>query len=62
MRVPQPLAARQRPEEELQSTSLEVRLQQFNTLLDCAHQLGWAAALGEGEAEVQHRWAQLRTA
>jgi len=48
--------------EELRSTSLEVRLQQFNTLLGWAHQLGWAEALGEGEAEVRQRWARLRKA
>lgn len=51
-----------REEEELRSTSLEVKLQQFNTLLGWAHQLGWAAALGEGEAEVRQRWARLRKA
>lgn len=49
-----------REEEELRSTSLEVRLQQFNTLLRWAHQFGWTAALGEGEAEVRKRWARLR--
>ena len=51
-----------REEEELRSTPLEVKWQQFNTLLAWAHQLGWAAALGEGEAEVRQRWARLRKA
>ena len=49
-----------REEEELRSTSLEVKWRQFNTLLGWAHQFGWAAALGEGEAEVRKRWARLR--
>lgn len=51
-----------REEEELRSTPPEVKLQQFNTLLGWAHQLGWAAALGEGEDEVRQRWARLRKA
>jgi hypothetical protein len=51
-----------REEEELRSTSVEVKLQQFNTLLGWAHQFGWAAALSEGEAEVRQRWARLRKA
>jgi hypothetical protein len=51
-----------REQEELRATSLETRWQQFNTLLSWAHQLGWAVALGEGEAEVRQRWAQLRKA
>ena len=49
-----------REEEELRSTSLEVKWQQFNTLLNWAHQLGWTAALSEGEVEVRQRWARLR--
>jgi hypothetical protein len=48
--------------EELRSTPLEVKLQQFNTLLGWAHQLGWTAVLREGEAEVRLRWARLRKA
>jgi hypothetical protein len=51
-----------REEEELRSTSLEVRLQQFNTLLAWAHQMGWADVLSEGEDEVRERWARLRRA
>jgi hypothetical protein len=54
--------ANAREEEELRSTSLEVRLQQFNTLLVWARQPGWAEALSEGEAEVRQRWARLRKA
>jgi hypothetical protein len=49
-------------EQELRSSSCEVRWRQFNTLLAWAHQFGWAAALGEGEAEVRQRWARLRKA
>jgi hypothetical protein len=49
-----------REEEELRSTCLEVKWQQFNTLLGWAHGFGWTAALGEGEAEVRERWARLR--
>ncbi len=47
-------------EEELRNTSLEVKWQQFNTLLGWAQQWGWAAALAEGEAEVRQRWIRLR--
>jgi hypothetical protein len=50
-----------REQQELRSTSLEVKWQQFNTLLGWAHQLGWTEALGEGEAEVRQRWARLLT-
>jgi hypothetical protein len=51
-----------REEEELRSTPLEVKWQQFNMLLGWAHQLGWATALSEGEGEVRQRWARLRKA
>ena len=51
-----------REEKELRSTSLEVKRQQFNTLMRWAHQLGWVEALGEGEADVRQRWARLRKA
>ena len=51
-----------REEEEMRNTSLDVKLQQFNTLLAWAHQMGWTEALGEGEAEVRQRWARLRKA
>jgi hypothetical protein len=46
--------------EELRSTSLEVKWQQFNTLLYWVHQLGWAEALDEETLEVRQRWARLR--
>jgi hypothetical protein len=49
-------------EEELRSTSYEVRLQQFNTLLLWVQQFKWAAALDQGEAEVRERWIRLRRA
>jgi hypothetical protein len=51
-----------REAKELRSTSVAVRWQQFNTLLAWAHQLGWVAALAEGEEEVRQRWARLRKA
>jgi hypothetical protein len=50
-----------REEEELRSTSLEIRLQQFNTLLGWAQAFGWTAALGAGEAEVRGRGCERRT-
>jgi hypothetical protein len=49
-----------REEAELRTTSVDVKWQQFNTLLGWAHRLGWTEALGEGEAEVRQRWARLR--
>jgi hypothetical protein len=52
----------QREEEELRSTSMEIKLQQFNTLLAWAYQFGWARAFGAGEGEVRERWARLRKA
>lgn len=48
--------------EELRSTPIEVKLQQFNTLLAWAHQLDWTEKLSEGENEVRQRWARLRKA
>ena len=48
--------------EELQFTPLDVKLQQFNTLLAWAHEFGWAEKLREGESEVRARWARLRKA
>ncbi len=51
-----------REQEELRSTGLDVKWQQFNTLLGWARQLGWADDLGEGEAQVRQRWARLRRA
>ena len=49
-----------REEEELRTTSLDVKWQQLNTLLQWAHQFGWTETLKEGEAEVRERWARLR--
>jgi hypothetical protein len=46
--------------EELRSTSLEVKWQQFNTLLGWVQQMGWAEALAEDVQEVRQRWARLR--
>jgi hypothetical protein len=51
-----------REEQELRSASLEVKWQQFNTLLAWAHQMGWAGLLEEGADEVRQRWARLRKA
>ncbi len=48
--------------EELRSTSLEVKLQQFNTLLAWARQFGWTAALDKDVTTVRNRWARLRKA
>ena len=45
---------------ELRTTPLEVKLQQFNTLMGWARQLGWTDVLREGEAEVRQRWMRLR--
>jgi hypothetical protein len=49
-------------QEELRRTPASVRLQQFNTLLGWAHQLGWAPELARGEEEVRARWMRLREA
>jgi hypothetical protein len=51
-----------RQEEELRTTSIEVKWQQFNTLLRWAHEFGWTEALGEGDAEVRERWVRIRKA
>jgi hypothetical protein len=51
-----------REERELRSASLEVKWQQFNTLLAWGHQLGWASDLEEGTGEVRQRWVRLRKA
>lgn len=48
--------------EELRRTPADVRLEQFNTLLGWAHELGWTEALAEGEAEVRERWIRLKKA
>ncbi len=51
-----------REEQELRSTSPELKWQQFLTLLRWAREFGWTETLSEGEAEVRERWARLRKA
>jgi hypothetical protein len=51
-----------REEEELRSTSMEVKWQQFNALMRLGQQLGWCAGPREGETEVRERWARIRKA
>lgn len=51
-----------REEKEMRETSMDLKLQQFNTLLAWAYQLGWTDALGNGVEEVRARWAKLRKA
>jgi hypothetical protein len=46
--------------EELRTTSLEIRWQQFNTLLSWAKELDWSADLAKEEDQVRKRWARLR--
>jgi hypothetical protein len=46
--------------EELRHTPIEVRWQQFNTLLRWAREFGWTEALGKDEDMVRKRWARLR--
>jgi hypothetical protein len=48
--------------EELRHASIEVRWQQFNALMQWAHEFGWEAAFREGEEEVRQRWVKLRKA
>jgi hypothetical protein len=48
--------------EEMRTTPMEVKWQQFNTLLTWARAFGWMDELGKGEAEVRERWARLRRA
>jgi hypothetical protein len=48
--------------EELRRTPLDLKLQQFNTLLGWARQLGWEQELAREEAEVRERWIRLRKA
>jgi hypothetical protein len=48
--------------EEMRSASMELKLQQFNTLLAWARELGWNEELRKGEAEVRERWMRLRKA
>ena len=46
--------------EELRNTSIEVRWQQFNTLLAWARDFGWTGELAKDEDLVRKRWARLR--
>lgn len=48
--------------EEMRATSIDVKWQQFNTLLRWAYEFGWTEALAEGEAEVRERWNRIRKA
>jgi hypothetical protein len=48
--------------EELRTTSYDVRLQQFMTMMQWVRQFGWHEGLSEGEDEVRRRWATLRKA
>ena len=50
----------ERESAELNSASLELKWQQFNTLLAWARELGWNEELRKGEAEVRERWMRLR--
>jgi hypothetical protein len=50
----------EREVEELRHTPIEVRWQQFNTLLSWAREFGWIEALGKEEDMVRKRWARLR--
>jgi hypothetical protein len=51
-----------REAEEVRSTSMEVKWQQFNTLLALGRRLGWTDPNDEGVAEVRERWSRLRKA
>ncbi len=51
-----------REEEELRSTPIAVKWQQFNTLLAWGQQLGWTGALAKDVSLVRERWARLRKA
>jgi hypothetical protein len=46
--------------EELRNTSLDVKWQQFNTLLRWVDQFGWGSELAKDEGLVRERWARLR--
>jgi hypothetical protein len=46
--------------EELQTTPLEVKLQQFATLMGWVNEFGWEAELSKDEDVVRKRWARLR--
>ena len=48
--------------EEMRTTSIEVKWQQFNTLLAWAQQFNWPAEREKEVKEVRDRWARLRKA
>lgn len=48
--------------EEMRAASLELKWQQFNSLLALGRELGWTEELRKGEAEVRERWVRLRKA
>jgi hypothetical protein len=47
---------------EVNSASLDLKWQQFNTLLAWSRELGWTEERRKGEAEVRERWMRLRKA
>jgi len=51
-----------RQEEEMRSTSIEVKWRQFNTLLRWVHEFGWTESLAEQDAEGRKRWMRIRKA
>jgi hypothetical protein len=48
--------------EELQQTSMEVKMRQLGSMMALARELGWAERMAEGEADVRERWNRLRRA
>lgn len=48
--------------DELLATSIDVKWQQFNTLLRWAHAFGWSDSRAREDAEVRARWIRLRKA
>ena len=55
-------AANEAEREELRRTSVEIKLQQLNSLFAMARQMGWTEALAAEENEVRERWNRLRKA
>lgn len=48
--------------EEMRSTSIEVKWQQFNTLMRWAYEFGWTQRLAERDAAARERWIKIRKA
>ena len=46
--------------EELRSTSIESKLEQLNSLMASARQIGWGEKLAEEADQARERWARLR--